>query len=439
MLQKRVLVVLVVIAIVGAGFVGCSRGADEQAQGAEEGEQITLEVLHYLDLADNTSSGNFEELVDAFHESNPDIRLEFDYLFNEPYHNKLQSSAIAGQLPDAVFLWPGKRTGEVTGSGAVQDLRPWIEDMDAEFAPAALAPQGPNGEIWELPEQVTATHVMFTNDRLLDELGLEFPETLDELIAQGEVIREAGYIPIAMDNGDGWQMQSTLLSALVERTGGREWMNRARVGEARFSDPEFVEAVEVIKTLSDNEMFSPGVNQAAYGQALTDFVTEKAVYFIDGGWRTSNLTGEMTEEQYEYVSYNVFPELPTERGQAGSTAVVAGTGFGMNAELEGAEADAAWEWIYFFAGPEGSAIKAEQGWLPAVKIDLPADSPVLTVKLSEFLNSTPGGYVIDAVMDAEGMGVLHPLLQEMMFGNVTPQEVGDRYEEWVAANDSSRS
>lgn len=434
MLHKRILMAFAIVALIGS-FVF----AGGQQDTAEDDDVITLQVMHYLDLADNTSSGNFEELVDAFHAANPDIRLEFDYLFNEPYHNKLQSSAIAGQLPDAVFLWPGKRTGEVTGSGAVKDLSPWVEGVRDEFAPAALAPQGPNGEIWELPEQVTATHVMFANERLLDELGLEFPETLEELLEQGEVIREAGYIPIAMDNADGWQMQSTLLSALVERTAGRDWFDRAVVGDASFSDSEFVRAVEVIETLHENEMFSPGINQASYGEALTDFVTEEAVYFIDGGWRTSNLSGEMTEDQFEYVSYNVFPELPNEQGQSGSTAIVPGTGFGMNAELEGEMAEAAWEWIYFFAGPEGSRIKAEQGWLPAVDIELPADSPVLTLKLADFLNSTPGGYVIDAVMDAEGMGVLHPLLQEMMFGNVTPQEVGDRYEEWVANNDSGRS
>ena len=436
MLHKRFLMALVItLSITGLLMAG---GQTEEQEAAEDGV-ITLQVMHYLDLADNVSASNFDEIVEAFHASHPNIRLEFDYLFNEPYHNKLQSSAIAGQLPDVVFLWPGKRTGDVTGSGVIKDLSPWVAQMDAEFAPAALAPQGPDGQLWELPEQVTATHVMFANDRLLDELGLEYPETLDELLAQGEVIREAGYIPIAMDNADGWQMQSTLLSALVERTGGRDWMDQARVGDASFADPEFVRAVEVIKTLHDADMFSPGLNQAAYGQALTDFVTEQAVYFVDGGWRTSNLTGEMTEEQYDYVSYNVFPALPNEQGQPGSTAIVPGTGFGMNAELEGERADAAWEWIYFFAGPEGSRIKAEQGWLPAVQIELPEDAPVLTKKLAEFVTTTPGGYVIDAVMDAEGMGVLHPLLQELMFGNVTPQEVGQRYEDWVAANDSSRN
>ena len=234
-------------------------------------------------------------------------------------------------------------------------------------------------------------------------------------------------------------MQSCLLSALVERTGGREWFDKARIGAASFTDPEFVEALQVIKTLQDEDMFSPGINQAEYGQALTAFVNEEAVYFIDGGWRTSNLTSEMTPQQHEYVAYHVFPTLPSERGQANSTAIVAGTGFGMNDSLSGEKAEAAWKWIYFFAGPEGSTIKANQGWLPAVKIDLPADSPLLTKKLSTFLNFTPGGYVVDAVMDAEGMGVLHPAIQEMMFGNKSAQDVAAEYEDWVAANDSGRS
>ena len=425
---------LVLIAL-GASSVFAA-GSEEQAQ-AEDGV-ITLEVFHYLDLTNEVTTNNWDELLAGFIESHPNIELEFEFLFGEPYHNKLQSMAVAGQLPDVMFLWPGKRTGEVTGSGLIKDISDRVDEVADEFAPAAVAPQGPNGEMWELPEQITATHVMYTNSRLLDELGLEFPETLDELLAQGPAIREAGYIPIAMDNKDGWQMQSCLLSALVARTGGREFMDAARVGNASFTDEEFVNALSVINTLSEEDMLSPGINQADYGEALNAFAREEAVYLIDGGWRTNELVGLMEDGASDYVEYRVFPELPSEGGIEDSTAIVAGTGFGMNDELTGAEADAAWEWIYYFAGPEGSAIKARQGWLPAVKIPLPDDSPALLVKLADFLNSTPGGYVIDAVMDAEGMGVLHPAIQEMMFANITPEQVASRYEEWVAANDSSR-
>lgn len=431
MLRKTVGMVAMVL--IAAMPLWAGGGRERAADGV-----ITLEVMHYLDLADNTSVNNFNQVVDAFHAAHPDVRLEFDFLFDEAYHNKLQAVAVAGQLPDVVFLWPGKRTGNVTGAGLAKDLRPWINGVAHEFAPAALAAQGPNGEIFELPEQITATHVMFTNERLLTELGLSYPRTLDELLAQGEVIRNAGYIPIAMDNGGGWQMQSTLLSALVERTAGRDWFNRAVVGDAAFTDPQFVRALEVIRTLSDADMFSPGINQAEYGQALTDFVNERAVYFVDGGWRTSNLASELTAAQQQYVGYNVFPALPNEAGAPGSTAVVAGTGFGMNTNLSGEKAEAAWKWIYFFSGPQGSRIKAQQGWLPATVEGAGANAPLMTRKLSDFLASTPGGYVIDAIMDAEGMGVLHPAIQEMMFGRITPQEAAARYEQWVAANDAGR-
>ena len=432
MLQKRFFLIAVAFVLTaGLLFAG---GQREEA----DDDVITLEVMHYLDLADDTSTANFREVREAFAEAHPNIKLEFNYLFDEAYHNRLQASAVAGQLPDVVFRWPGKRTGDVTGAGLVKDLRPWVNEVEHEFAPAAVADQGPNGEMWELPEQITATHVMFTNDRLLDELGLTFPETFEELLEQGDAIRDAGYIPIAMDNAGGWQMQSTLLSALVERTGGREWFDRAILGDASFTDPEFVEALEIIQILSEEDMLTPGVNQAEYGQALTDFVNERAVYFVDGGWRTSNLASELTADQQQYVSYNVFPRLPNERGQALSTAIVAGTGFGMNANLEGAKADAAWEWIYFFSGPEGSRIKAAQGWLPATIDAIDDDAPLMTQKLANFLAVTPGGYVVDAVMDAEGMGVLHPDIQEMMFGVLTPAQVGENFERWVAANDSGR-
>lgn len=431
--MKKALALLVGL-VLTTGLVFAAAG---QGEAAETGP-ITLKAFHYLDLTNEVTTANWDELMAGWEKSNPDIKLDFEFLYAEPYHNKLQSMAVAGQLPDVMFLWPGKRTGDVTGSGLIKDISPWVNKVKNEFAPAAISPQGPNGAIWELPEQITATHVMFTNQRLLDELGLEFPETFEELLAQGDAIREAGYIPIAMDNKDGWQMQSCLLSALVARTGGRDYMDDARIGKKSFTDAAFVSALSVIQQLSEADMFSPGINQADYGEALNAFAKEEAVYLIDGGWRTNELVKLMAPNAHEYVDYNVFPKLPNEKGIPGSTAIVAGTGIGMNAKLEGAKAEAAWEWIYFFAGPEGSAIKARQGWLPAVKIDLPSDIPPLLTKLNAFVNGVPGGYVIDAVMDAEGMGTLHPAIQEMMFGNITAAQAAAEYEKWVAANDTSR-
>lgn len=402
-------------------------------------DKIKLSMFAYLDLTNDVATANWEELMEAFKVSHPDIELEIEYLVDEAYHNKLQTMAVAGQLPDVLFLWPAKRTGYVTESGLIKDLRPWIQGHEAEFVDGALNAQGVNGEIYELSEQMTATHVMYTNEKLMKELGLTFPKTLDELIAQGETIRAAGLTPVTMTNGGGWQMQSCLLSALTERAGGLDWYDKAIVGDgASFADPEFVNALTVIDTLSKNEMLMPGINQASYGDALTEFVTEKAVYYIDGGWRINNLVGELKEEQKQYVSLRTFPEIPNQKGQSGSTASVAGTGYGMNAKLEGAKADAAWEWIWFYSGPEGSKIRHKNGALPAYKLPPNKDLDPMIKKLAQFISETPAGYVIDAKMDQEGMAVLQTGIQEMIMGAKTPEQVAQEYEAWAVANDSNR-
>lgn len=432
--MKKVLIVFMVAFIAtGALFAGGSGGSSSGGD-----DSVTLSLYYYHDLTDPIADGQRQEILDTWMEKYPNIELEIENQFNEPFHQKLQAMAVSKQLPEVLYLWPGKRTGYVTGAGLAKDLRPWLGNKSSEFAPAAMTPQGPNGEMWELPQQVTATHVVYANTKILDELGLDYPTSVDEWISQKAKIEAAGYLPIAMDNGDGWQMQSCFLSALTERGGGMDWYNDVLVGDASWSDPEFVNAVSVIKNLSDAEMFSPGINTAAYGEALSAFANGEAAYLIDGGWRVNNMVESVPDDLKPYIELKTSPDIPMQKGTSDSTAVVAGTGWGMSADIADEKADAAWEWIWYFSGPEGSQIRVGHGMIPAyVDVDY-GEQDVLLAKLVEFLNTKPAGYVIDAVVDGEGMSVLHPALQEMMFGNKTPQQVADEFEAWVAANDSTR-
>lgn len=430
-MKKAFMTICIVILL--CSYVFANGGEDVEEDGV-----TTLSVYYYLDLSDETATANWNEILAAWEVAHPEIKLTFEYQSNEPFHNKLQAMAVSGQIPDVVWLWPYKRTGYVTRSGLIKDIKERIAPHKDKFTPAALTDQGPNGEIYEIPEQITITNVMYSNTKILDELGLDYPETLEELLAQGEVIRAAGYIPIAMDNGDGWQMQSCLLSTLVERAGGMDWYNDVLTDKASWSDPEFVNALNVIKTLSDANMFSPGINQAGYGVALDNFNNGEAVYMIDGGWRVNALVKEMDSSMKPYIELNAFPDIPNQKGSSGSTSVVPGTGFGMNANLSADKADAAWEFIWFSSGPDGAAIRATQGYIPSYKMEIEGNDPLLD-KLVDFANAVPTGYVIDSVVDSEGMSILHPDIQEMMFGNKTPQQVADNFEAWVDANDSTRN
>ncbi|HAF85788.1 MAG TPA: sugar ABC transporter substrate-binding protein, partial [Sphaerochaeta sp.] len=175
-----------------------SAGTKETAQSPKKDEVIELSVYHFLDQTDKTTAPNFAFLVEEFEKKNPNIKLSFEYGYGESFHDKLQTLAVSNQLPDIILLYPGKRTSQVSDAGLVKDLSPWIRGHENEFADMAMQGQGKNGEIWELPEDISITSIMYTNNRLLEELGLTLPKTLEELIAQGPAIRAKGLIPLSI-------------------------------------------------------------------------------------------------------------------------------------------------------------------------------------------------------------------------------------------------
>lgn len=401
--------------------------------------KVTLTAYFQIDPANPQSKGH-NEIMKAFAEAYPDIELDIEYATGEAFHQKFQAMAASRDIPDLFTTYVGKRTAYITETGMVMDLRDYItDDFSSNFSSSVLAGQGPNGEIYTIPPSMAVCHVMYANTAILDELGLEFAKTYDELLAQVATIRAAGYYPVSMGNKDQWVVNSWLLSCLVDRMGGKTWFDNAMVGKAKFTEAPFVKSLEIVKEMVDKKVFSPGVNQMSNTEADQEFYQQKSVYLIDAGWRTSAMVNVLTPEQQDAIYMGVFPAIKGEVSP-GSSAAVPSEGFGINAKLKGsAKADAAWKFIEFYNGKTGSEIRLQNGEIPAYKLDYNMyDMPGLQKQYAEFSTTKPMGYIIDANMDGEGMGVLNPSIQAMMFGNMTPQEVAAEYEKWVAANDSNR-
>jgi len=202
----------------------------------------------------------------------------------------------------------------------------------------------------------------------------------------------------------------------------------------------FVKAVEMIQTMTNDGLFSPGVNQMSNTEADQEFYQKKSVYLIDAAWRTSAMDSQLSAEQRENIIMRVFPALPGEKFHNNSNAV-ASEGFGIAKALEKDQAklDAALTFIKFYSGEEGASIRAEFGEVPSFKLDLSKfNLDIMQSKFVEFSATYPMGYVFDSIMDGEGVNLLNTQLQGMMMGSGTPKEIAATYEQWVAANDSNR-
>ena len=431
--MKKLLAGLLLLSSVGAVFAG------GKSQSASAGGAVTLSVYMQIDLA-NPQYEYWPVTLEAFAKKYPDIKLDFEYVSGEPFHDKFQAMAASGDIPDLFTCYAGSRSNYVLNRGMVKDLRPYLNDaFKVNYNPGIWSPQGPKGEIYIIAPNMAVCTAVYVNTKLQKQLNLKMPASLDEMIAQVPAIRAAGLTPLMFGNKAQWQAQSLLLSMLVDRMGGTAWFDKAMAGTAKFTDKPFVDALSVIKRMVDTQLFPPGVNQLEGPEAWGAFVQGKAVYLLDAGWRISALKGAASPEDFAQYQVIAFPAINGEVVK-GSSAATLGEALAMSAKLTGAKADAAWKFLSFIYGEEGSDILMKYGSVPTYKLDYGKYAlDNLNRQYIGLINSQSMGYVIDAKMDGEGVNnLLNPGIQAVMIGDKTPAQLAAEYEAWVAANDSNR-
>jgi raffinose/stachyose/melibiose transport system substrate-binding protein len=400
---------------------------------------ITLTGYMQIDPADSQYS-YWPPTLAAFAEKYPNIKLDFEYVTGEQFHDKFQAMAASGQIPDLFTTYAGARSSYLLDRGLVKDLRPYLTDaFKANYSDQIWQPQGPNGEIYIISPNMAVCTVVYANPKLLASLGLSPAKTLDELIAQVPAIRGAGLEVMMFGNNSVWPGSSILLSGLVERTGGKAWFDRARSGAAKFSDKPFVDSLTIVKQMMDTRILHAGVNQLTGGDAITAFATGKSAYLLQSGW-----TINVIKDAADLADYNQFQVLPfpaiSGDVSPGSSAATLGEALGMSAKLTGEKADAAWKFLSFIYGQEGMDLMMKADNVVTYKLDLSKyNIDPVNRQYINMINSQTMGYVIDAVMDGEGVNnILNPGIQAVMIGDKTPQQVATEYEAWVASGDSNR-
>ncbi|MDR2178290.1 MAG: extracellular solute-binding protein [Treponema sp.] len=432
-MKKMALCILILACITGFAFAG-GRKAQDTAGGT-----ITLSGYMQIDPAD-PQYAYWPVTLEAFAAKYPNIKLDFEYVTGEQFHDKFQAMAATGTIPDLFTCYAGARSSYILNRGMVKDLRPYLTDsFKANYTSAIWDPQGPNGEIWIISPNLAVCTVIYVNPKLQKELGLANPKSLDEMIAQIPAIQAAGYTSLMFGNSAIWPGSSLLLSCLVDRMGGTAWFNQAMAGTAKFSDKPFVDAIAVIKKMIDAKLLPTGTNQLSGMDAISAFAQGKSVYLLQSGWIQSALKGAASKEDYDQYQVMAFPEIAGEVTH-GSSAATLGEALAMNTKLTGDKADAAWKFLSFIYGEEGMDLMMKYGNVVTYKLDLSKyDVDNLNKQYINLINNQSMGYVIDAKMDGEGVNnILNPGIQAVMLGDKTPEALAAEYEAWVAANDSNR-
>jgi len=392
---------------------------------------VTLNMLNYLDVTDTNSAKVFDMETNMFHQKFPGINLVIENSFGEAYQQKLAALAASGQLPDVMYAWPGQRTIELSKNGLVQDLYPYLGSAKANFIQNTVVPQY-NGALLELPETFTVTHVMYANKALLAKLGIAMPRTYDDLVKMTPKLKAAGVETILMANKATWVNESCLFSMVAGRLAGDGFLNNILAGKAKFTDKPFVDSLSFIKKMYDDGVLSQDTIQMDYPDVPNLFATGKGAFLVDGDWRV-NAIYPLFANQSDVVLIPSFPVIPGElKASSGSSSGTIGTGFAMNKTLKGAKAQAAWDWISFYAGPEVSLVRLQNiGEMPSMKLDTRGvkDSggnplpPLVQQRIGMYSRIPVTTEVIDSVFSPKVAGAVSDGLQQIGLGAKTPEQV----------------
>lgn len=429
-LQKMGLVLLMLTFILAACGESSSKPKNETAN---KGEKVKLTVWHNF-AGDDLRAKTVRSFIEQFAQDNPDVELDAQAIPVDGYRQRLSTVAAGNELPDLMFVYAGSHSAELYKADLLQPITDVLNDNKEwkdKFLPGAFDPfTFEKDEIYTAPLAMSATSILYYNKALFDKHGVKVPTTWDEMMTAVKTFNENGVTPIALGNKAPWVAQSTIIGSLADRVTGTEWFKDAAAQKgAKFTDPQFVDALGYFKQLVDNKAFQDGANSIDNTQAEQYFIQGNAAMMVSGAWTLTNLAASATEEQMKDIEVTVLPAIPGGKGDPNTISGGAGGGFALSKRTEGAVRDAALKLIYTVSGPEAQKAIAESNSMVMYDTDIDqAKVTSLYYKAFNLVKKTGITPVYDAYLSAEAGDAINNGLQEIMMGG-TPESVAKKLQD----------
>ena len=301
-----------------------------------------------------------QTLAQDFEAENPDIRVDIVRGPNaaDSVEDLYTASFLLGDSPyDLVFadiVWIPK----FAAAGWLADLSDRVSEDDlSDFLPADVEAGQVQGGLYRMPFRSDVGMLYYRTD-LLDEAGLEPPETFEDLITASKTLQDEGLV----DWGYVWQgLQYEGLSAgfveILEGHGGF-WID-PKTDEVGLDQPEAIAAVNFLRDTIKSDISPPGVTNYLEEDTLRVFQNGNAAFLRNWPyvWPEVNKDGSNVQGQV------ALKPMVHEPGQ-NSGACQGGWGFGLSSTT--AHPDEAWRVVEYFTSQDAQRkFVTEYGYVPS--------------------------------------------------------------------------
>ncbi|QEN04916.1 extracellular solute-binding protein [Thiospirochaeta perfilievii] len=362
--------------------------------------------------------------IDKWNKNNPGVQIVRDSLDDDSYKTKIKTAIAANEAPDLFFTWGGGFSAPFVDSGKVLNLDSYIsKEFKSKALEGSLSYCTYNDNLYGLPYGMWVG-VLYCNQEMFDNLGLEIPETFEELLDVAKVFKDNGVGAIGVGAAEKW-VGMFYHNIIAERTAGAKLTNLALSGLAPYDSPEFVEAAEKLEALVNADVFNNGYMGMDYEGAQNMFLQGEIPMFFQGDWVSgdcelddSPVKGKIVVKHFPYIKGHEEFKYDFLGGSVDSFMISANTKYPKEAT----------EFLQFLV-EELSTEGAKEGInLPVYKADIDLTSVNRVTRQIIDLTKDATGFTLawDTFLVGEDAELHLDLVQEMFAGMITPEEFSSK-------------
>lgn len=393
---------------------------------------ITLDIMGYGN-EENSEGITFLRIVSEYEKLHPSVTINYSLLHDAEYHQKVESRIIAGNIPDIAYMGSDARWGKNWNEAGLQiDMKPYLDEKQYDYN--LISYDNDKEEILYIPMgTANLCTVLFVNEKLLKQLGLNMPQTYEDLKAMVPVAKKEGIQVIGTHGADSWVWGSCFLSTFIARTSGdATWIEKALSGEARFTDVEFVNALDIFSKMVQDGILSKEAVLIDADTGAKNYNKGKYLIYVSGQWDAANINSELQQD----TRLIAFPSLPKEKGCAKTVAATKQSGYGLTryALSNDTKLKAAMDFLNYYYSQEETLLRLKKGEIvaPILKDFVIPDDISSIAKEKATLGMNVGiTDVIDSFLTGNPNTVLCEGVQSLITESITATQLASEIESMV--------
>ena len=271
-------------AALGAGFAGAllpGCGGGQQGSGGQ--------VTYWSNLEGSGPQSYFKQHIEKpFEKANQGTDLKVTFQPPDEMDRIVRTALQGGEGPDIVMTPGPAYAQEYIDANLFAELDNYSEQYkwDDNLLGWSLDLGRYEDSLYAIPYQLQ-TMLLYYNATLFEEKDLEPPTSRDELESIAEELMGQGIVPFAAGIGDDPAAIEWFPTVFWNHYSGPDALYQALTGEIPFSDPVFVEAIDLFNNYVQKGWFG-GSQQKFFSNSFdalhADFGDGKAAMNVEGSW-----------------------------------------------------------------------------------------------------------------------------------------------------------